>query len=81
MFLPKTVQSRNFVTPKRSDQLKQAKEAVRRALLSCAQRAADENGDQHITRFLFYDQMTKQVLDQEPDRQVCPGYVLGGSSC
>ena len=82
VFLLKTVLLRNYVMPKRSDQLIQVKEAVRRALLSCDQRVADGNGDQQITRFEFFDQMTKQVLDLESNDQVCFVKVwMDGSSC
>ena len=74
MFLPKTVNLRNYVTRKRTDQLKQVKEAVRGALLPCAQRVADENDEiLPITRFEFCDVMTKQILDLESDNEVCSG--------
>ena len=76
MFLPKTDNLGNYVTPKRTDQLKQVKGAVRGALLSCGQTVADETDDAvpPLTRFEFYEQITRTILDVESDdEEVCSG--------
>ena len=76
MFFPKTDNLRNYVTPKRTDQLKQVKVAVRGALLSCSQTIADETADggTPLPRFEFYEQIMRTILDVESDdREVCSG--------
>ena len=75
MFFPKTGSLRNYVTPKRTDQLKQVKVAVRGALLSCGQAVADETDDTvpPLTRFELYEQITRTILDVESDDEVCSG--------
>ena len=76
MFFPKTDNLRNYVTPKRTDHLKQVKVAVRRALLSCGQTVADEtvDGVPPLPRFEFYEQITRTTLDVESDDdEVCSG--------
>ena len=73
MFFPKTVTLRNYVTPKRTDQLKQVKVAVRGALLSCGQAVADETDVPPLTRFELYEQITRTILDVESDDEVCSG--------
>ena len=69
MFFPKTDNLRNYVTPKRTDHLKQVKVAGRGALLSCAQTVADEtvDGVLPLPRFEFYEQITRTILDVESD--------------
>ena len=76
VFFPKTDNLRNYVTPKRTDQLKQVKVAVHRALLSCGQTVADETVDEvpPLPRFEFYEQITRNILDVESDGdEVCSG--------
>ena len=73
MFFPKTVTLRNYVTPKRTDQLKQVKVAVRGALLSCGQAVADETDVPLLTRFELCEQITRTILDVESDDEVCSG--------